>query len=708
MVDDCVVYETTVDHPREAVWSVLGEPTRYPLFFRGISGCDKLAPAQYGAAAEYAMRACLGPGEVLDHRLRTVIRRTDDQLVLAGVPDTGGWVSVKLADAGPGRTQIKVVFFKPMLRHRLGVTWTESQIKRWTRDGVRRLGDHLAGVSDRLPERDGPKGGRLTALRVLAKAGVFAPSRPDRTARQVRALATWGSTVAGGYAAAAARSATRAAVEDEHGAVSYRSVDEAGTRLAHGLAEFGVRPRAKVAVLARNHPALVRTLAACAKIGADTVLLNTGLAAAQIVDLLRAHHVAFLIADDEFAPVLAQVPPDVAIIGTGGHAEDYDATLPALAADQPDSPPPAPRRPGRLIVLTSGTTGMPKGARRPTPTLLDAATVLARIPLRANERIFVAAPVFHSWGLTALQIAMPLRATVVLRKRFDAETTLAAIEEHRCTALFAVPIMLQRILALPEHVRDRYDTSSLRVVASSGSALPRALVTGFMEAYGDILYNFYGSTEVSAATIATPHDLRAAPTTAGKPPPGSRIALLDRDGEQVPPGETGRIFVGNAMLFDGYLDDCLGDFGDLSGERPVRRGLMDTGDRGYLDADGRLHICGRDDEMIVSGGENVFPRPVEEVLMDLPQVDEAAVVGVPDAEYGQRLAAYIVVRDGWQLDEDGVRAYVHQRLARFSVPRDVVFVGELPRNQTGKVLKRLLVEGDIDGPIDPGALPHVG
>ncbi|MFC5289409.1 AMP-binding protein [Actinokineospora guangxiensis] len=701
MVDDCVVYETTVDHPREAVWSVLGDPTRYPLFFRGISGCDKLAPAQYGAAAEYAMRACLGPGEVLDHRLRTVIRRTGDQLVLAGVPDTGGWVSVKLADAGAGRTQIKVVFFKPMLRHRLGVTWTESQIRRWARDGVRRLGEHLAGVPDRLPERDGRRGGRLAALRVLAKAGVFAPTRPDRTARQVRALTTWGSTLAGGYAAAAARSAKRAAVEDEHGAVTFRSVDEEGSRLAHGLAGFGVRPRAKVAVLARNHPALVRTLAACAKIGADTVLLNTGLAAAQIVDLLRAHRVAFLIADDEFAPVLAQVPPDVAIIGTGGDAEDYDATLPELAEGRPVSPPPAPRRPGRLVVLTSGTTGMPKGARRPTPTLLDAATVLARIPLRANERLFVAAPVFHSWGLTALQIAMPLRATVVLRKRFDAETALAAIEEHRCTALFAVPIMLQRILALPERVRKSYDTSSLRVVASSGSALPRALVTGFMEAYGDILYNFYGSTEVSAATIATPHDLRAAPTTAGRPPPGSRIALLDRDGEQVPPGEIGRIFVGNAMLFDGYLDGA-------GGQRQVRRGLMDTGDRGYLDADGRLHICGRDDEMIVSGGENVFPRPVEEVLTDLPQVAEAAVVGVPDAEYGQRLAAYIVVRDGWQLDEDGVRAYVHQRLARFCVPRDVVFVDELPRNQTGKVLKRLLVDGDIDGPADPVALPHVG
>ncbi|MFC7614713.1 AMP-binding protein [Actinokineospora soli] len=367
MVDDCVVYETTVDHPRSALWAVLGEPARYPRFFRGISGCDKLALSHYGAPPEYTMRACLGPGEVLDHRLRTVIRRTDDQLVLAGVPDTGGWVSIKLIEVEKGRTQIKVVFFKPMLRHRLGVTWTESQIKRWARDGIRRVCDHLAGNPDKLPERDGARGGRVTAFKVLAQAGVFTPSRPDRTARQLRALAKWGSTIAGGYGAAAARSAKRAAVEDETGVLTFKAVDDSSTRLARGLMELGVRPRDKVGVLARNHPNLVRALAACAKIGVDTVLLNTGLAGAQIVDLLRAHRVTTLIADDEFGPLLEHVPTDVTLIGTGPHADDWDATLAALASGQPVDPLPAPRRPGRLVVLTSGTSGMPKGARRPTP-----------------------------------------------------------------------------------------------------------------------------------------------------------------------------------------------------------------------------------------------------------------------------------------------------------------------------------------------------
>jgi acyl-CoA synthetase (AMP-forming)/AMP-acid ligase II len=297
----------------------------------------------------------------------------------------------------------------------------------------------------------------------------------------------------------------------------------------------------------------------------------------------------------------------------------------------------------------------------------------------------VAAPLFHTWGLAAMQLGMPLRASLVLQRRFDPQAALHAIEEHRCTSMFAVPIMLQRMLDLPERLRSRYDTSSLKVVASSGSVLPGRLVERFMDTFGDVLYNLYGSTEVSWATIADPADLRAARTTAGLPPLGTRIGIFDGQGEPAPPGAVGRIFVGNDMLFDGYTDGA-----HLAA---VRHSLMDTGDRGFLDADGRLFVAGRDDEMIVSGGENVFPRPVEEILVALPQVREAAVVGVPDSEYGQRLAAYIVLRPGARLDADSVRTYVHQRLARFAVPRDVVFVKGLPRNATGKVLKRALEDG---------------
>jgi acyl-CoA synthetase (AMP-forming)/AMP-acid ligase II len=238
---------------------------------------------------------------------------------------------------------------------------------------------------------------------------------------------------------------------------------------------------------------------------------------------------------------------------------------------------------------------------------------------------------------------------------------------------------------LPPEVRANYDTSSLRVVASSGSALSGALVTEFMDTFGDILYNFYGSTEVSWGTVAGPSDLRASPTTAGTPPLGTKLAVLDAEGDPMPIGATGRIFVGNDMLFDGYTD---------GGNRDVKGSLMDTGDLGYFDADGRLCVSGRQDEMIISGGENVFPRPVEEALAFLPQVKEVAVVGVPDAEFGQRLAAYIVLREGSRLDADLVRAFIRHRLPKFAIPRDVSFLDELPRNPTGKILKRLLVDGE--------------
>jgi acyl-CoA synthetase (AMP-forming)/AMP-acid ligase II len=317
--------------------------------------------------------------------------------------------------------------------------------------------------------------------------------------------------------------------------------------------------------------------------------------------------------------------------------------------------------------------------------------MLSRMPLRRDEVMLLAAPLFHAWGLAALQVSAPLVATVVLMERFDAEECLKTIALQRCTAVVLVPVMLQRILELPAAVVNRYDTSSLRVVASSGSPISGASVIKFMDTFGDILYNFYGSTEVSWATIADPTDLRIAPTTAGRAPLGTRIAILGQDGNPLPVGAVGRIFVGNDMLFDGYTN---------AASPAIEDQLMDTGDLGYLDASGRLFVAGRDDEMIISGGENVFPRPVEEAIAVLPQVADVAVVGVPDPEFGQRLAAFVVRAEGSSLDEEMVKVYVRNRLSRFSIPRDVTFIDQLPRTATGKILKRHLTDGQF--PLETG------
>jgi fatty-acyl-CoA synthase len=293
----------------------------------------------------------------------------------------------------------------------------------------------------------------------------------------------------------------------------------------------------------------------------------------------------------------------------------------------------------------------------------------------------VAAPLFHSWGFAHFTLGIGLTSTIVLRRKFDPEATLALTAQHQATALAVVPVMLQRILELGEEVISRYDLSALRVIALSGSALSPSLSDKALEVFGPVLYNLYGSTEVAWAAIATPEDLAAAPGTVGRPPRGTVVKLLDEEGREVPQGETGRIFVANEMLFEGYTG---------GGTKDVVDGLMATGDVGHFDEDGRLFVDGRDDDMIVSGGENVFPQEVEELLHRHEAVGDAAVVGVPDDEWGQRLRAVVVKRKGKQLSEDQVRSYVKEHLARYKVPRDVDFVDELPRNATGKVLKREL------------------
>jgi fatty-acyl-CoA synthase len=280
-------------------------------------------------------------------------------------------------------------------------------------------------------------------------------------------------------------------------------------------------------------------------------------------------------------------------------------------------------------------------------------------------------------------IAQGLGSAISIRRRFDPEATLQAIDEHKPTALAVVPVMLQRILELPDDVRQRYDTSSLKVIAASGSALTGKLATRVMDEFGDVLYNLYGSTEVAVATVATPEDMRAAPDTAGQPPVGTTVKILDDKGNELPVGATGRIFVGNEMMFDGYTG---------GGNKEVIGGLMSSGDVGHFDENGRLFVEGRDDEMIVSGGENVFPAEVEELLGAHEAVAEVAVIGVDDEKFGKRLKAFVVTREGASLGDDDVKNYVRDHLARYKIPRDVEFLDELPRNSTGKILKRELIE----------------
>jgi fatty-acyl-CoA synthase len=542
------------------------------------------------------------------------------------------------------------------------------------------------------------------ALLALGRAGLLRPINPLHLMDAGKALRRWGVSYAGGIAAAAALHPHDVFVIDDAGEVTWSEMDRRSNALAHALARRGIASGDLVAVLSRNHRGFIDATAALAKLGADTLYLNTGFAGPQLREVLAREQPVAVIYDEEFTELVgdgahvpirvlswAGPPGPASATGVTGAAKPLSATkagvppagqiptIDDLIGEGPDTPPPASGRVGRTIILTSGTTGTPKGApREQTGGVNPAVSMLDRIPYRNGEVTLVPAPLFHSWGFGNLTMGLLLNSTFVLHRHFDAESVLADIEAHRANVLVAVPVMLQRILELPTRTRRRYDTSSLRIVPLSGSSIPAGVVTRWMDEFGDNIYNLYGSTEVGWVSIATPADLRRDPRTAGRPPLYTDVRLLDDHGADVAPGDTGRIFVKSELLFEGYTG---------GGKKEVVDGYMSTGDTGRIDGDGLLYVEGRDDEMIVSGGENVFPREVEDLLSAHPDVVESAVIGVPDDEFGQRLKAFVVVRDGANLDADGVRSHVRANLARFKIPRDVELVDEIPRNATGKILK---------------------
>jgi fatty-acyl-CoA synthase len=505
----------------------------------------------------------------------------------------------------------------------------------------------------------------LGGVGVLARAGLLTPPRPDRLLGTVLALARWGITPATGVAANAARYPSRRALVDDEGTLTWRQLDARTDRQAGALRARGIVPGTAVGVLARNGRGFVEAVVALSKCGADVLYLNTGWASEQTADVLRAQGAGALVRDDEFAAV-----PSV-----------LDVTTAELGASATESGPAAPlrsTRAGRQVILTSGTTGSPRGAARTTARVDDAVAMLDRIPLRSGGTTVLAAPAFHAWGLGNLSLGLVLGSTLVLSRRFDPEQVLAAVERERADALVVVPVMLDRLL----EVTAPHDTSSLRIIASSGSALPASLPARVEARFGPVLHSLYGSTEVAYAAIATPDDLREDPATAGLPPRGVTLRVVDDEGRDVPAGVAGRVYAGSGLAFGGYTDGS---------DKARLDGLVDTGDLGRLDAQGRLTVLGRDDDLVVVGGENVLTGDVERVLATHPGVAEAAVVGVPDERYGARLVAHVVPARGVPAPTlEELAEHVSGHLARFAVPRELHLTDALPRNATGKVVKREL------------------
>jgi fatty-acyl-CoA synthase len=511
----------------------------------------------------------------------------------------------------------------------------------------------------------------------LARAGAIGIRSPRKLVRAVRSYGPFGAAPR----MAAIRFGSRAAIVDERGSVTFAEFDEQVDRLANAMRARGLAGGSTVGILCRNHRAPLIVAFAASRAGLNAVWLNTAFSARQAAEVASREGVDMLFYDGDLAATVEGIEPPFGLVAA---EDELDDLIRAAEA----GPPPPPTTLGRIVLLTSGTTGTPKGAPRPEPrTLSVGGALLERMPMRARETTVIGPPLYHGTGLMIALLSLSLGSTLVLRRKFDAQQFLADSDRHGATTWCVVPVMLQRVLALGEDAVRAHDLSSLRVAFCAGSQLSADVARRATSVLGDVIYNLYGSTEVSVATLATPEDVRAAPSSVGRPTLGSRVRVLDESGDAVAQGVTGRIFVGGVSPFEGYTG---------GGGKQIIDGLMFTGDVGHFDDAGRLYIDGRDDEMIVSGGENVFPREVEELLVAHPAIADAAALGVEDAEFGQRLRAFVVRRDGHEVTDDAIRAYVKENLARYKVPRDVVFIDELPRNPTGKVLKRELAKRDLD------------
>ncbi|MGY0500281.1 acyl-CoA synthetase [Nocardia sp. FBN12] len=523
-------------------------------------------------------------------------------------------------------------------------------------------------------------------VNVLRKRGLMNPLRPDQLVRLSRRADRFGpfaATVMHG----ADLHAGAPAIVDERGTLSFGDIDRQSNALARGLATTGIAPGDVVAVLSRDHRGMVLAMLALGKLGARMVLMNTGFAKPQFADVAARERVSAVLHDSEFTGVLDAVPGDIPRVLTWVDDADDVApnavTIDDLLAGRASDPVPAPAKPGGMVILTSGTTGTPKGAPRDTASPLVSAQFLDRVPLPRDNTIVMAAPIFHGTGLSQFLLGLGLGNKIVFQQRkFNAEQTLRNVAEHRAATLVVVPTMLQRILDVGPEILAAYDTSSLRVIFCAGSSVSPDLSRRAAEIFGEVLYNLYGSTEVAVAAVATPADMRTAPGTVGKPPVGCRVAVYDADRNLITePGVVGTIFVSSGLSFAGYTDGA---------NKEIVDGKLSSGDVGHFDSNGLLFVDGRDDDMIVSGGENVFPLEVENLLVQRPDVHDAAVVGVEDQDFGKRLRAFIVPGPDSRRDPQEIRDFVKANLARHKVPRDVVFMDELPRNATGKLLRNKL------------------
>ncbi len=553
-----------------------------------------------------------------------------------------------------------------------------------TAEKVREIRERLA----ELPER------ARTGARVARQSGLLFSMTVPGLRAAAAGLLSGAANPSLVFKVHAANSPQKPALLWRDRSLTFAQLDERMNRAAAALQRRGFKRNTSVVLMMRNRPEFLEVQSGAARIGAAGVSISWRSTAQELVYLANHCGAKAIVFEADLWPVVEQAKkgiPGVAdrdFVAVGGEAPgcdryEEDFLVPPTVAPNVEK---GVEEDAAVVIYTSGTTGKPKGAVRkfPKDAIFAAMRFVAETPMRVDDVHLVTCPLYHSTDFGFLAMSGILGATAVLMDEFKPEAFLQHVERYGVTTTAVVPTMLHRVLALGPDVLRRYDTRSLRAIFSGGAPLSGPLAIQTMDQFGDVLFNFYGATETGLVTLAKPEDLRAAPGTIGKAVPGNEIRLLGDDGGEVSTGQVGELFARNKMLVAGYHND------PESTRASMREGFFSVGDLARRDRDGRYFIEGRKRDMIISGGVNVYPAEVEAALEAHPAVSEAAVVGIDDPEWGERVRAFVVRRPGFDVDEGTLKAWCRDRLAGPKVPRDYVFLDGLPRNPTGKVLKREL------------------
>jgi len=557
--------------------------------------------------------------------------------------------------------------------------------------------DHLRERARLLGEtlKDAPERVRTSARLSRQSGMLWSLTKPGFT-ELARVLVSGSQNPALIYRVHARNTPSKPALVWRGRTTSWAELDERIDRLSAGLARRGIGRKQSVILMMRNRQEFVEMTAAAARGGAAAVSISWRSTPKELTYLANHSGARGIVTEPELLHVIEQARAELPqalldnVFVVGGDAPKGTTALDSLLEQ------PAPHSgldaslddDAAVVIYTSGTTGKPKGAVRkfPKDTMQAAFRFINETPMRVDDVHLVTCPLYHSTAFGFMSLAGVLGQTVVLMDEFKPEPFLEMVQRYGVTTTAVVPTMLHRIMELPQETRRKYDARTLRAVFSGGAPLPALLAIDFMDEFGDVLFNFYGATETGLVTLAKPADLRAAPGTIGRALPGNDIRLLDDSGRDVPEGSVGELYVKNKLLVAGYHRD------EEATKASMIDGFFSVGDLARRDASGCYFIEGRKRDMVISGGVNVYPAEVEGVLEQHPDLAEVAVVGVPDREWGERVRAFVVVKPGASLDEGALKGWVRERLAGAKVPRDFVFLEALPRNPTGKVLKRELRE----------------